>query len=427
MRILALLSLTVLIAGCYGKTFDVNKGKSRLVEAKHRAILSVKRAVIGSDGQPVFDEYRRPVTILSVCAEPSPDALLSTALELGGKASTDAVDALLQLSFLRNETQEYVGLRTQTIQLLRDAYFRLCEAFLNDGIDAIAYDVLQRRFQSQIVALLAVEQLTGAVTAGRRGTSGNPSTRLARIAGAMDETEVALRELRRKEEEAKAERSALEANGEERTDEMDKAENKAAIEATEDLLATIGKQIERREHVIRLLKKSFLEAAQATGNRDSAEPDGATKASSGGSPASDVAEAVRAITLNAINQDYESQVCFETLRFHNHLAQFRNDVNNAFDSGGIPNDLKEGAFLEHCENLFASQADFRNARVGAVEAFADAIRIVTDNIGPKKMSAEAAAIYVRALAEAVPMEPGVAFLPHDTKVGSTLHLPDGSK
>ena len=149
-------------------------------------------------------------------------------------------------------------------------------------------------------------------------------------------------------------------------------------------------------------------------------------AASGASADSSVAEAVRAITLNAINQDYESQVCFETLRYHNHLGQFRNDVNNAFDSGGIPTGLAGDTFLDHCRNLFASQADFRNARVGAAEAFADAIGDVTNKIFANKLSAKDAAIYIRALAESVPTEPGVAFLPHNPK-GGTVQLPGNRK
>lgn len=276
MRLFVLLGMAVLIAGCHGKTFNVSKGKSRLVEADHRAIVSVKRKVLGSDGQQRFDDHGKPVASVAVCAEPSPDALQSTALTLGGEASAEVVDAVLKGFFVERETQEYVGLRTQTIQLLRDAYFRLCEAFLNDGIDAIAYDVLQRRFQSQIVALLAVEQLTGAVTAERRGASGNRSTQLARIADALDQSENALRDLKQKLEDEKAALDALEAT-------RDGA--KAAIEDAQRTLATIKRQIERRQQVIRALKESFVKAAQAAGNRDSAEPANATTAASSRSPA----------------------------------------------------------------------------------------------------------------------------------------------
>ena len=408
MRIMVLLSLVLLIAGCKAKTFDVSEGESRLVKAEYRTILSLERAVIGSDGQPVLDDRRKPVSSVSVCAEPSPDALKSTILTLAGKISQDSVDALLDATYMRSESPEYVGLRTQTIQLLRDAYFRLCEAFMNDGIDAVAYDVLQRRFQSQIVALLAVEQLTGAVTPGRRGAAANPPTQLARITDALEESEDALHDLLQEREKVKSQLSGRE----------DK--DKATIEVANQALATINQQIQRRQLVIRVLKNSFVKATQTTSNRDAVESAGDSIAGPSRSVASDVADAVRAITLNAINQDYESQVCFETLRYHNHLGQFRNDINNAFDSGGFPTDLAEGVFLDHCRSLFASQADFRNARVIAMEAVASAVEQITHKIGNGNFSADDAATYIRALAVLVPTEPGVAFLPHDRKRESVL-------
>lgn len=415
MRIILLLGLVLLIAGCDGKTFDASGGASRLVKAEHRAILSVERTVFGVEGQPVLDDRGEPVASIAVCAEPSPDALQSTALALGGEASAEAVVAVLKASFVRSETQDYVGLRTQTIQLLRDAYFRLCEAFMNDGVDAIAYDVLQRRFQSQIVALLAVEQLTGAVVAGRRGIDGNPATHLTRVAGLLEESEDVLLDLMSKLDKAKADLAALEAEDKKLSDEKDREKHKVEVEDARKSLSTIERQIERRQHVISKLKSSFARAVQAAPKPNATEPNGSSGATANRSVASNVADAVRAITLNAINQDYETQVCFETLRFRNHLGQFRNDVNNAFDSGGIPTNLQEGAFLEHCRNLFASQADFRNARVGAAEAFADAIRTVTDKLSNNELSADQAGSYIRALAESVPTEPGVAFLPHDPK------------
>jgi len=418
MRNVVLIGLAALIAGCSGETFDVSSGESRLVEAKHRAILSVKRTVFGSEGQPVLDDRGRPVASVSVCAEPSPDALQSTALALGGKASAKALEALLSVSYARSETQTYVGLRTQTIQLLRDAYFRLCEAFMNDGIDAIAYDVLQRRFQSQIVALLAVEQLTGAVVAGKRDAGESPDAQLTRIASALDESEKTLWDFVQERDKAKKHLSELKKKIDSEKDEEKEKRLEAEFAAAVEALKAVEQQVKRRQRVVGLLKDAFAIAAQRTASRNAAQPAKASSGASGRSADSGVADAVRAITLNAINQDYESQVCFETLRYHNYLAQFRNDVNNAFDSDGILAGLAEGTFINHCRDLFASQSDFRNARVSAVEAFAAAIRDVTSKIGTGKLTADEAASYIRALAESVPSDQGVAFLPHDPKRAS---------
>ncbi len=117
----------------------------------------------------------RIVTTPRVCAEPSPDALQATAAALAGSgsASRDDIQAALQLSGSTAESAASFGLRTQSIQLLRDSYYRLCEAFLSDGIDSIAFDVMQRRFQNHIIAILAVEQLTGVVRGGQARVSTN--------------------------------------------------------------------------------------------------------------------------------------------------------------------------------------------------------------------------------------------------------------
>ena len=144
--------------------------------------------------------------------------------------------------------------------------------------------------------------------------------------------------------------------------------------------------------------------------------------SDGRSSDENIANAVRAITLNAINQDYESQVCFETLRYHNNSSQFRNDVNNAFDSAGLEKNLQEGTFLEHCKSLFASQTAFRNARVSVVEAYASAIERITSGVlaSDGAIPVKDAANYIKTLADAVPTEPGTAFLARALDIG-----PDG--
>jgi len=399
--ILVLFGFAVLVGGCTHVTelvggpehprFYPSKGDSRLINAKYRAIISVKRPVIGHDGQPLLDRKGAPVTSLSVCAEPSPDALQSL-VSSGKEFSAEHSGTLIKLLDERSERSEYVGLRTQTIQLLRDAYFRLCEAFLNDGIDAITYDVLQRRFQSQVVALLAVEQLTGAATAqqvsGKGTTASNAVTELALITKVLEESEQKLLQLQNEKAET------------------DNKKNEKAQRTK----ATIEKQIELRQHLIRVLRESFAKATQPVG-----------RAGASVSPALDVANAVRAITLNAINQDYESQVCFETLRYHNNLGQFRNDVNYAFDSSGMRARLAGDEFLNHCRRLFASLADFRDARVGVVEAYTSAIDKITHSaVHEGNISPGEAAELIKVLTEAVPTEPGVAFLPPKSQMDPNI-------
>lgn len=99
-----------------------------------------------------------------VCAEPSPDAMSAMAMEAAAKGGVPS-KVQVELSAALQQSAAFVGLRTTSIQLLRDFGYRLCEAFLSGGIDQGEYDLLMRRFQKNVVALLAIEQLTGAVKA----------------------------------------------------------------------------------------------------------------------------------------------------------------------------------------------------------------------------------------------------------------------
>lgn len=105
-----------------------------------------------------------------ICAEPSPDAIsaLSSSLNTSGSFSLSdpsgkEIAAALAIALAQTEAAGYVGLRTQTIQLLRDGMYRLCEGYANAALTRHDYTRLQRRYQNTMLALLAIEQLTGAV------------------------------------------------------------------------------------------------------------------------------------------------------------------------------------------------------------------------------------------------------------------------
>lgn len=137
-----------MMAGCANqqsiyRTFDVSKGESPMVDIRQRAIL-----------------VSRDATTFKVCAEPSPDAMAASAYELAAKGGTaDKFNAELALAL--NDSATFTGIRTQSIQLLRDFGYRLCESHMSGAINAAQYDLLMRRFQKNTVALLAIEQLTG--------------------------------------------------------------------------------------------------------------------------------------------------------------------------------------------------------------------------------------------------------------------------
>ena len=147
--ILAALSLS----GCANlnsihRELKTSEGNGALIDIKQRAIIASKSKT---------DPFN---TI--ICAEPSPDSMSAFAAELAGKANLPNGVAA-QLASSVQESAAFTGLRTQSIQLLRDSMFRTCEAFMNNAITAGQYDLLARRYQKHTVALLAIEQLTGAI------------------------------------------------------------------------------------------------------------------------------------------------------------------------------------------------------------------------------------------------------------------------
>lgn len=126
------------------------------VDAKQRHLVSVYRPE-KIEGQTTVSNSQR-----IICAEPSPDvfSVYSAALEANaGKA--EELQAALKLA--TGETGATIGLRTESIQLLRDAMYRLCEAYAADGIKADQYASLLSKYQKSMVSLIAIAQLTGAV------------------------------------------------------------------------------------------------------------------------------------------------------------------------------------------------------------------------------------------------------------------------
>lgn len=150
--------VSLFTAGC--NSFKVSDGSSQLVDIQKRAIL------VGGNETTVTAKGTGTETVTNyrVCAEPSPDAMSAMAMEAAAKGGVPS-KVSVELSAALQQSAAFVGLRTTSIQLLRDFGYRLCEAHLSGAINNGQYDLLMRRFQKNVVALLAIEQLTGAVKA----------------------------------------------------------------------------------------------------------------------------------------------------------------------------------------------------------------------------------------------------------------------
>lgn len=169
-RITLLVAASLSIVGCANqnsiyRTFDISKGESPMVDIRQRAVLvspKNKSTTEKFDKDGKLTEKTSLEKGMFVCAEPSPDAMASLAYELAAKGGVPE-KASGELAFAMHDSAAFTGIRTQSIQLLRDFGYRLCESHLSGAITSAQYDLLMRRFQKNTVALLAIEQLTGTV------------------------------------------------------------------------------------------------------------------------------------------------------------------------------------------------------------------------------------------------------------------------
>ena len=147
-----LFAAVALTAGCadlnhFKQKADI-ESSSYSLDAKQRLVVSLAR----TDGSGPTRRY--------VCAEPSPDALATIATsgalsaELAGQGGGSASGGL-------SEAAAAIGLRTPTIQLLRDGLYRVCEAYMNGAIDEFGYALLLNQYDNTMVSLIGIEALAG--------------------------------------------------------------------------------------------------------------------------------------------------------------------------------------------------------------------------------------------------------------------------
>ncbi len=117
-----------------------------------------------------------------ICAEPSPDAL--SAIVSGVTIGASGTSNIFNSAFSNSESASSIGLRTQSIQLLRDGMYRLCEAYFGGIIGREETGRRMSRYQDTMVAILAIESLTGVVTPQQVILSGSSG---ASLGAEMDE------------------------------------------------------------------------------------------------------------------------------------------------------------------------------------------------------------------------------------------------
>ena len=225
------------------------QGKAISVDVKQRFLeMSLDPATVKADGAP-----RVPSWIM--CAEPSPDALASYSGSFAGNAQlqlpteSGAKDIAAAMAAAFAEQAAAFGLRTQSITLLRDSAFRLCEGFMNKSLEPRQFEILHRRLQNVMVATLAIEQITGYArpTVTTIGSSASASA-AGHAQQALKDLDKAQKDQSSKEEAADSAHAATEkAKGEadkakKNLDDAKTAATAAATQATKDAQSVVDAQ-----------------------------------------------------------------------------------------------------------------------------------------------------------------------------------------
>ncbi|MFA0575281.1 hypothetical protein AB4580_22195 [Vibrio splendidus] len=275
------IGLLPLIYGCGNlssvhRTIEVDKGEGALIDIKQRGIFASKRetSVTTDDGNKIESSW----TV--VCAEPSPDSMSAYAAE-----NSLSIPDKVKLASAFQEGATYTGLRTQSIQLLRDGMYRLCEAHMSGAIDKSTYGVLVRRYQKNMVALLAIEQLTGVVKAPGATISTNGVASVSRDLDEMitisEENDKAIEELK--------------------TSIKDETDDEKKKKANEDLAKLNSKKALYEESIKN--SKAIVASGQANASIIS------TTNSANSALAAGVSLAVKDIVTEIINADDYSAMC----------------------------------------------------------------------------------------------------------------------
>jgi hypothetical protein len=178
-----------------------------------------------------------------ICAEPSPDAIQAIAAGFGAGAGVSDKGSAALSSAIQQSTAG-IGLRTQSITLMRDALYRICEAY--SGGVLLQPDVVQllQRSQDMSLSVLAIEQLTGAVVAKQVVLQGSANSTAAsevtsikdQLAAAREDEKQKLTAMREAEDKYKTDKAKLDA--------MDKPDLDPKPDPTElaDLKKLVGEE-----------------------------------------------------------------------------------------------------------------------------------------------------------------------------------------
>lgn len=376
----------------YTKSIDLSK-ESYAIDVKQRVVFSQKRPSDNPDGKP---------TQIVVCAEPSPDALTVISASGGLSMNNPQTGTIANAGAALSENGAFVGLRTHSIQLLRDAMYRLCEGYAAGAVSAQNFQGMQRRYQSTMMGLIAIEQLTGPVVAGQallttsaaaQAGAGAGDTAVTAAQSRVDVTSATMRTAQKNLDAEDAEVSAAKKKEDEARFSLQQEQAKKPADTSADSIAQKKSELESkaddrraalREQVA--AKREVEDAKKANGK---AEHDlniarsrvSATASGSGalGEVSRSMADSTESLALavvdivKEINYSYLRDSCFsftsELLRDTVHLKELQS---MKFDVDGKnrivdPTPMVKG-MIETCQTILENEAARLLKATSAVEA-----------------------------------------------------------
>jgi hypothetical protein len=292
-----------------------------------------------------------------VCAEPSPDAF--TALASGfGLGLTTPQQASISLANALAESGGSIGLRTQSITLMRDALYRVCEAYYNNALNSTMVMELLQRYQNVMTAILAIEQLTGAVTApalaAAKQANASASASLNDLQRQLEEAlenEKTRKDAATKAEQTVKERRTAHTTAKEELEKLQSAnpaptpeklkEAKELVEQrrqeleqaeTDEKHAKLVAQLatEVRENIAKARQASITNATAAAGGTTQFGPS-TTLVRLSDASTQHIATAVQQIVTKAFDKDYTKDACLNFLasemRYRERLAEIATITN----------------------------------------------------------------------------------------------------
>jgi hypothetical protein len=184
--------LSAALSACSSTIHDTARigGYSTLsIDAKQRLVLFGNR--------PGTDERM-------VCAEPSPDAIVAMSAALAasgsasipvtpGEAAKDTITAGFGAS--SSESAASIAMRTATVQVLRDGYYRLCEGMMSGSIQPDQYRLVLSGIGDFIATVMAIDSAGGTkhapavtINGGSVSATADPNTAKVNVVGATGPT-----------------------------------------------------------------------------------------------------------------------------------------------------------------------------------------------------------------------------------------------